>query len=515
MSDMDEAATHPDAIEFNDDSVEPGVWRYAKVDRASLIIDAEDYFALMQRAMLNATHRIFLVGWDFDTRIHLTLGRRWFQRPFRRQYPRRLGSFLMWLARHREGLEIRVLKWSLGIFRFLTRGYMLVDILRMASYRAITFKFDTHHPVACSHHQKIAVLDDKLAVCGGIDMTQERWDTREHREHDRRRMKPGWRRYDPWHDVTMMFEGEAAATLAALARARWVRAGGKPFPPVEIPDASLWPEGLSVQFENVEIGIARTRAEYDGFPEVTEIETLMLSQIARAERFIYMENQYLTSRKIADALAARLKEDDPPEIVIVHPETAEGWLEQQAMDHARNTIAKALAEVDHANRFGLFVAYSGETPIYIHAKLAIFDDTILRVGSANLNNRSMGLDSECDVFIDCARPGNAHACDGIAALRYSLLAEHCGMEEDEVRRVLDEDPSMLKFIGSYGKRNVRQLRRFVPPKDDTVAKTLADSELLDPERPEEMFEPFAKGGLFRKGSLVERALARVENKRKR
>ncbi|GGD94680.1 phospholipase D/transphosphatidylase [Tsuneonella deserti] len=493
-----------------DASIEPGVWRFAKVERASVIIDAEDYFAIMQKAMLNARQRIMLVGWDFDTRIHLAVGRRWFSRPFRRKYPRRLGSFLMWLARHQNGLEIRVLKWGLGVFQFLARGYMIADVLRMAQYKGITFKFDNRHPVGCSHHQKIAVIDDKLAVCGGIDMTQDRWDTRSHEENDRRRRRPHGRKYGPWHDATMMMEGDAARQLGILSRERWHRAGGEPITEIDAPEKSLWPEDLPVQFENVEIGIARTRARYEECSEIREIEQLLLDQIAGAKKFIYSENQYLTSPKIAEAIGKRLKEPDPPEIVLVQPLVADGWLEQQAMDYARALLVRGLNELDHRNRFGLFNPFTGETPIYVHAKLTIFDDQVLRIGSANFNNRSMGLDSECDVFIDCARPGNAHACDAIEALRHSLLAEHCGIEQEEVARQLRSGATMLDLIYEHGQRNSRSLRPFDPPKVDEVRKTVAGSQVLDPEKPEEMFEPFAKGGLLKQGSLMRRAYDRAK-----
>src|SRR5690606_5761369 len=98
---------------------------------------------------------------------------------------------------------------------------------------------------------------------------------------------------------------------------------------------------------------------------------------------------------------------------------------------ARALLVRAIRAVDHKRRFHLYMPYRGETPIYVHAKLMIVDDEIVRIGSANFNNRSMGLDSECDVFIDCARPGNRHCAAGIRALRHSLLAEHCGIAEDE------------------------------------------------------------------------------------
>lgn len=501
---------HSVESEFDDHSAEPGVWRFAKVERASVIVDAEDYFALMQKAMLKAKCRIMLIGWDFDTRIHLAVGRRWFSRPFRRRYPRRLGSFLMWLARHEPTIEIRILKWGLGVYQFVVRGYMLLDVLRMASYKHIKFNFDSHHPVGCSHHQKIAVLDDRLAICGGIDMTMDRWDTRAHDEHDRRRRRPHGRTYGPWHDATMMMEGDAARELGILSRERWRRAGGADLEPIDVPEDSLWPEDLPVQFENVEIGIARTCAEYGGYCGVHEIEDLLLRQIAEAKRFIYSENQYFTSPKIAEAIVKRLREDNPPEIVLVQPDAADGWLEQQAMDHARNCLLHSIAEIDRHQRFGLFVPYTGETKIYVHAKLTIFDDEVLRIGSANFNNRSMGLDSECDVFIDCKRPGNGHACEAIAALRHSLLAEHCGLETGEVARLLQEGGSMLRLIAEHGQRNGRQLRRFTPPELGQIEETLAGSQILDPERPADMFEPFAKGGLMKQGSLIGRAYARAK-----
>jgi phosphatidylserine/phosphatidylglycerophosphate/cardiolipin synthase-like enzyme len=354
------------------------------------------------------------------------------------------------------------------------------------------------------------VLDDKLAVCGGIDMTQDRWDTRNHAEHDRRRRRPHGRRYGPWHDATMMMEGDAARELGVLSRERWKRAGGEQLEEVTVPDQSLWPDKLPVQFENVEIGIARTRAEYDGCKEIREIEELLLAQIAGAKRFIYSENQYFTSPKIAEAISKRLEEPDPPEIVLVQPDAADGWLGQQAMDHARNCLLHAIDDIDHKERFGLFVPYTGETKIYVHAKLTIFDDRILRIGSANWNNRSMGLDSECDVFIDCDRPGNDHACAGIAALRHSLLAEHCGVTEEDVAQALDADPSMLNLIKRVGTRNARQLRKFAPPEVTEIEATLAGSQVLDPERPDEMFEPFAKGGLMKQGSLIGRAWSRTK-----
>lgn len=496
--------TDPSRISRLDPSVEPGVWRYARATRASVIVDAADYFALIQEAMLNSRRRILLIGWDFDTRIHLERGRRWWQRPWKRGYPSRLGSFIAWLARHRKQLNIRILKWSIGAVSTVGRASMWWDLTRWIRHRRITFKFDTAHPVGCTHHQKIAILDQSVAVCGGIDITDQRWDTREHKEEDERRRTPRGKPYRPWHDAAMMMEGEVALALADLGEDRWVRAGGAPLPEVESSPGSPWPEALEAQFENVEIGIARTRAAYRDWEGVDEIERLYLRQIAGAKRFIYAESQYFASRAIAEAIIDRLQEKDPPEIVIVHPCNADGWLEQQAMDHARAELVRAIEEADEKGRFSIWSPFSGKTPIYVHAKIMIVDDRILRIGSANLNNRSMGLDSECDVFIDSDRAGNSHAADAIASLRRSLLGEHCGLDEREVGQLLSRYGSMAGLIDhSQGDRE-RSLRRYHPPGLNGVQQTLAESALLDPEDPDDMFEPFAKGGLFRKGSRLAR-----------
>lgn len=513
MPDKGEVTGH--SCDPGSQEVEEGIWCYAMADKASVVIDAADYFAHMQNAMLAARKRAFLIGWDFDTRIHLTHGRRWWQRPFHKGHPSRLGSFVTWLVRHHKTLDVHILKWSVSWLQFPFRGFMIWDVLRWVRHRRITFKFDTAHPIGCSHHQKIAILDERLAVCGGIDMTDKRWDTRDHLEHDQRRRGIHGLRYGPWHDATMMMEGAVAGALTELGEARWRRAGGSPLPEIEAPETSLWPEGLAPQFENVEIGIARTSAKYKNFEEVREIEALFLRQIREAKHFIYSESQYFASRKVAEAIVARLKEPNPPEFVIVHPEHADGWLEKQAMDHARAELVRTIEAADGQGRFSIWTPNVGETPIYVHAKLTIVDDVILRIGSANLNNRSLGLDSECDVIVDSRRATNAHAGPAIAALRHSLLAEHLGLDESEMPGLLEEHGSMHALIEERGRRDGRHLRRYRPPELGDVERALAESELLDPESPDEMFEPFAKRGLFRKGGRLARIRKRLHLTRNR
>ena len=487
----------------------PSVWRYARASRAHVVIDAAAYFELMHEAFLNARQRIFLIGWDFDSRIHLARGRRWWNLPRKHRFPARLGAFMVWLVNRAPRLEIRLLKWNFGALKFVFRGTMIIDLLRFILNRQIDFKFDSAHPLGCSHHQKIVVIDDRFAVCGGIDMTSDRWDTPAHLNEDPRRRRPNGRLYGPWHDVTMMLEGDVARALGDLGRQRWETAGGGPMEPCAPQEETAWPDRLVAEFDDVEVGIARTRAHYYQCSEVREIEELFVEQIRRAKRFIYAESQYFASRRIAEAIAERVAEPDPPEIVLINPVTAHGWLEQAAMDAARVRLLHAVAEKDHARRFRVYVPLtSGGLQIYVHAKLMIVDDEIVRVGSANMNNRSMGLDTECDVFIDVARPGNGHIAPVITALRHSLLAEHCGVAVERLAEAVDRLGSMAAAIEEVTPgpdSGAKRLEPFTLRPLTEAEKAIADNAVLDPERPEEMFEPIGgKRGLFRRGGFLRR-----------
>jgi phosphatidylserine/phosphatidylglycerophosphate/cardiolipin synthase-like enzyme len=483
----------------------PSAWRFVRASRAHIVVDAEAYFELMQQAMLGARQRILMIGWDFDTRVRLGSGRRWWNVPRRNIFPARFGAFVIWLCNRSRTLEVRVLKWNFGALKFLLRGSMIIDLIRWWRHPAIDFKFDSAHPLGCSHHQKIVVIDDQFAVCGGIDMTTDRWDTPAHLEEDPRRRRPSGRLYGPWHDLTMLVEGDAARALGDLGRERWEQAGGAIMQPCAAQQKSAWPGKLKAEFRDVEVGIARTRSAWRSIHEVREIEALFIEHIRRAKRFIYAESQYFAARTIAEAIAGRMAEADPPEIVLINPESAEGWLEQTAMDGARIRLCRAIGEKDLGNNFRIFVPHNAAgTAIYVHSKMMIVDDEVVRIGSANMNNRSLGLDSECDLFIDAARPGNAHAAAPITRLRHALLAEHTGLAVEAVAAQLARDPSMIALIEgapAIGKH----LAPFVLRPLSDAGKAVADNALFDPERPEQLFEPFSTAhGLFRRGGILHR-----------
>jgi phosphatidylserine/phosphatidylglycerophosphate/cardiolipin synthase-like enzyme len=477
----------------------PTAWRTERAEKASVIVDAEDYFRMARMAMLKAKKRIMLIGWDFDARIELVHG------AVEDGAPTNVGDFIHWLVEGNPKLEVYLLRWDLGAIKTLFHGRTLVTLAKWMAHPRITVKLDGHHPPGASHHQKIVVIDDCFAFCGGIDMTGERWDTRAHHDGEPGRLHVDGSVYKPWHDATTALQGPVAAALGHHARERWKRAGGASLKPVR-GVSDCWPDALPAQFEHVDVAIARSAPEMADQKPVFEIESLYLAQIARAKRFIYAESQYFASRKIAEAIARRLDEPDGPEIVIINPTSAQGWLEPLAMDTARARLVQALRHRDVHDRLRLYHPFTRDgEPIYVHAKILVIDDAILRVGSSNMNNRSMRLDTECDVAIDTALPANAEYGPTIAHIRDDLLAEHLGTTAAKVRARLGETGSLIATIESLrytGRKNGKDRRRtlnpYVIPYLSDVEAWLADNEVLDPEGPEEMFEAFTKRGLFRR-----------------
>jgi phospholipase D1/2 len=398
-------------------------WRITRAQRVSFLIDGAAYFAAFAAAAEQAQESIFIVGWDVDSRVRLM--------PDTEQgaLPAELGRFLNALVSRRRRLQVYILSWDFAMVFALEREPLPMLKLGWWTHRRVHFHLDGQHPVWASHHQKIVVVDDAIAFAGGMDLAIKRWDTPEHNADDRRRVDPSGQPYPPMHDVQMAVDGEAAAALGELARERWRRATGHHIGTIHQPGSDPWPCFLSPDLENVGVAISRTQPAYNGNPAIREVEALYLDAIAAAQHSIYIEAQYFTSTAIAEALEKRLREPGGPEVLLILPRDGAGWLEQNTMTVLR---ARLLRRLRAADRFGCLRVYYptvlklGDGCINVHSKILVVDDTLVRVGSSNLSNRSMGLDTECDLAIETA--GDARIGDAIAHFRDRLLGEHLGVQ---------------------------------------------------------------------------------------
>ena len=182
--------------------------------------------------------------------------------------------------------------------------------------------------------------------------------------------------------------------------------------------------------------------------EIREIERATVAAIASAERFIYIENQYITSKTACEALVARMRAQPSLEAIVVTTREPGGWLEAGTMGVGRQQFMAQFAAPGLAKRIRFVaplarcsaadpetesIAPGGTLSIHVHAKVLVVDEHFLRIGSSNLNNRSMGFDTECDLAIEAA---NAAQRRSIASVRNRLLAEHWGSDEKSVAAAL-------------------------------------------------------------------------------
>lgn len=449
-------------------------WRIERANRFSFIVDAAEYYRAAKQAIVNARHSVMLIGWDFDSRIELE------PEGATVEGPNKLGPFLLWAADRRKDVQFHLLKWNLGAFETLLRGETPYYAIRWMLKSNFEAKLDAAHPPLAAHHQKIVVIDDALAFCGGIDMTGGRWDTRAHKDEDPSRRTPRGKPSQPWHDATTCVDGPVAKALGELARERWLRATGVTIAPPP-PGSDPWPAELAPTLTDVDVAVSRTVAAYGDYGQICEAEALYLASIAKARRYIYVESQYFASRRIAEAIVERLKEPDGPEVVVVNPLGQEGWLEEVTMGAARAKLLRHVETRDPHDRFRIFQPVTAaDTPIYVHAKLMVMDDRILRVGSSNLNNRSMGFDTECDLAIDAGEDPALQA--KIAHIRDDLLAEHLGVTPADVAEALRRTGSLIGAIEALS-RSGRRLLPLGPREVGVVEDVLAESDLVDPERP--------------------------------
>jgi phosphatidylserine/phosphatidylglycerophosphate/cardiolipin synthase-like enzyme len=211
------------------------------------------------------------------------------------------------------------------------------------------------------------------------------------------------------------------------------------------------------------------------------VESLYLDMIAAARRYIYIENQYFTARSLGDALAARLAEADGPDIIVVTRLSSNGWLEAPTMSALRTVLLRKLRDADAHGRFqAWFPSVQGEC-CDVHSKLMMVDDQWLRVGSANFANRSMGLDTECDLVIAAGDSEEARA--GMIAARNALLAEHLDVAPGDLEKALEAARSLGAAVTYLAQHSGRTLRPFQHLDDPSAAVVALAEGVADPRRP--------------------------------
>ncbi|MGV8930217.1 MAG: phospholipase D-like domain-containing protein [Brevundimonas sp.] len=466
-------------------------WRVGEAPRAAFLLDMADYFLAAREAMSKAKRSIHLLNWAFDPDTLFDP-----QPGCTGPDSDRFGLFLKELACTRPELDVRVLCWKSALPVAATQDFFPFKARKCFAGTPVKFVLDGALPFGASHHQKVLIVDDAVAFCGGGDIGPDRWDMADHLDDNPRREKTprDHRCFDSRHEVMTLVDGAPARALGQLFRDRWLRATRETLPEPAPTTPTAWPACVKPDFRKVPVGLSRTVAAWRKIRQVRESEALYLASFAAAKRCIYLENQYFTSPIMAEALAARLSEPRGPEVVLVSTQHSPSYFDQMTMDRTRSMFLKRLKEAD---KHGRFHAYSPVTPlgrtIIVHAKMAIIDDVLLRVGSSNMNNRSFGFDTECDLSIELpagttAAPGRARIRD----IRTGILAHWFGCEASVVQAAIDRAGSVGQAIETLRRAGYCRLRPLQPEAIGPMATFIATFHIGDPITPQDSWRPWTR-----------------------
>ena len=370
-----------------------------------VLVDGATAFPAIAEAISNAREHIHVTGWHVAPHFELVRGQR----------PIVLGELLAEVA---ERVNVRVLVWAGAPVPAFhpTRKEVRDGVEELTRGTRIRCEPDPReHPFHC-HHEKTVIVDGDVAFVGGIDMTDyggDRFDTSDH---------PARRRLG-WHDVGARVRGPAILDVHDHFAQRWRELSGEELDRPPAPAAA----GEST------VQVVRTVAEdmYEAVPtgEFRILESYIRA-IRSAERFVYLENQFLWAPEIVDLLADKLRRPpcDEFRIVMLLPSKA-----NNGHDDTMGQLGQLLGADDDAGRLLAATIRSRtghrDDHLYVHAKVGVVDDRWLTVGSANLNAHSLLNDTEMNVVTD--DPELAHAT------RLRLWAEHL---EVDVEEIAGDDP---------------------------------------------------------------------------
>ena len=482
------------------------------VDEAGVLVDAESYYRAVHRAIVRAKRYVLMSGWQFDTDVELLRG----DDARSPEAPTSLLALLTWASERNPKLEIYMLAWDFSPVFLREREWHQKETFGSIPTQRVSFLWDSFLTPHASFHQKLFVVDGQVAFVGGIDICTSRWDRRAHELDDPSRTNREGGPSKAYHDMQAFVRGPAVKPLEDLFCERWLHNGGErlELSAVDAPPAlpELGEASMRIGLPTIAFGQTRVAPDKAGLAPLRHIRELYVAAIEAAERLVYIEQQYFTSRVVLGAFLKRLGDPERAklQIVIVIPEGGDTPKEKFALGEAQGFVLNGIrcAAEQNGHAFGVYFTgvldANGEMKsTFVHSKLLVVDDRLLSVGSANLTNRSLGLDTELNLTWE-----NDAAFEDIANLRASLLAEHCG--EPSPEPFLSIDGLVEKLEARIGSS---RLQRYPIEAADDCDPLL--SLATDPTQPltvegldariEEAWESF-DAGWFEKG--ISRWLAR-------
>jgi len=457
--------------------LEPGetCWRIEAAKRAAFLVDYQDYYTSLAAALGRARRQVLLLGWSFDPRTRLAPD----GSNDGAATPDEIGGLLIHLAKERPRIDIRVLIWRSAVPISATQEGFPHRAKAWFRHSGVEFLLDDTVPFGACHHQKVVVIDDQVAFLGSGDICGDRWDTQAHLDRDARRRSPAGGFHPPRHEVMIVAEGAIAGALGEMARERWRLASGDVLAPpggVAADEESAWPPDLVADVADTRLAIARTLPTLKHDAGTAEIAALTLAAIGAARTSLYVENQYFTSPAVCEALAARLAQPDGPQVVLISTHESPSYFDKLTMDRTRAVFIWRLRAADIFGRLRVWAPFTAEgLPIIVHAKSMIVDDTLVRIGSANLNNRSQGFDTECELALEAERADERAA---IQALADKMIGHWLGRSGADMATARERRGGLIAAVDEMNRHG--RLRPIEPRKLDRFGEFVAKFHLGDP-----------------------------------
>ncbi|MDA3900205.1 MAG: VTT domain-containing protein [Spirochaetes bacterium] len=405
--------------------------------RLSFFTYSGAYYSALADILPQARHRILIVGWSFDDRIHLLRDKNTDSAKME------LGELLISAAKENPSLQITLCIWKPP--SLFSAGQHISRKFRKKLRRLpnITLYQIPAESAFASRHEKYVVVDDVLAFLGGIDLTKNRWDSQDHPSKSLGRINPDGESYGPYHDTHTVFSGSVVKDILSMAVAKF----HFNLPSINNAD-ELWPKDVPVDVENAQVMISLTRSSPDAaIPDVNQIKQVYHDMIAYAKDCIYIENQYFSNDIITDLVVKSLRSKDGPEVIILMPRELPDMMGRMTMGlNASMHIAK-LKKNDLHGRLGFYNPVSSDNPdvgFLVHSKLLITDSRYITIGSANISQRSFSFDDEANISIDATKTQDPQCAKN---LEERLLAQHCGLKIEEWQALVKQhNGSRLKAL---------------------------------------------------------------------
>ncbi|WP_027861096.1 phospholipase D-like domain-containing protein [Marmoricola sp. URHB0036] len=365
-----------------------------------------------------------------------------------------------------RGVDVRGLIWRshMEMLNFSAEENRLLG--RQLQSRGAEALLDMRVRTGGSHHQKLVVIryrdrpEDDIAYVGGIDLCHSRRDDAEHLgDPQALEMAPEYGETPPWHDVMAAISGPAVYDVETVFRERWedptrltrhplywtqdklLRMDMSPDPLPEQAPPPPSPEGAThvVQLLRTYPNLRRGRDYPFARGGERSVARGYTKAVSKAEKLIYVEDQYLWGHHVGDLFTEALHRHPDLRVVAVVPLFTDqaGFMARtpQLLGRVRAMRQMQQAAPDRVAMYG--IENHRSTPVYVHAKVCLIDDTWATTGSDNFNRRSWTHDSELTAAV--VDPSADDHSPYVRRLRLALAAEHLDREVD--------DESLLEVMG--------------------------------------------------------------------